>query len=358
MTSVDVVIPCYRYAHYLEACVASALTQRGVDVRVLIIDDCSPDNTPEVATRIAARDSRVTYVRNERNLGLIKTANRGVIDWAKAEATVLLSADDYLTPDSLARAMAIMSRHHDVHLVFGQARIVTDDTRPVSAHEGMTPTYQIIEGSRYIRRSCEIGTPAPSPAAIVRTSEQQRLGGYVEGLPHTSDMEMWMRFATQGPVGIVREVQAGYRWHGGNMTIAYTALLVNDRRHRIATCQHVYDTWSGSAIDGFAGWIGDMKQAYGREAMYSAGRAIEAGDSESYRACLAFVEDFAPELMRSTQALALKVRRMMGPAAARSLRGAFYRLRGRRDSPAEWFQHDTEMGWWPAEDKAQLEVGS
>ena len=45
-------------------------------IRVLIIDDASPDNTPEVAGQLAAIDPRITYVRNETNLGLIGTANK------------------------------------------------------------------------------------------------------------------------------------------------------------------------------------------------------------------------------------------------------------------------------------------
>ena len=72
----------------------SILTQRGVDVRILIVDDVSPDNTPEVARALAAADSRVEYVRNEKNLGLIGTANVGIVGWAKADYVVLLSADD------------------------------------------------------------------------------------------------------------------------------------------------------------------------------------------------------------------------------------------------------------------------
>ncbi|MGO7624616.1 glycosyltransferase family 2 protein, partial [Rhizobium ruizarguesonis] len=54
MHSVDVVIPCYKYAHFLEECVGSVLSQAGVDVRVLILDDCSPDNTPEVGMALAS----------------------------------------------------------------------------------------------------------------------------------------------------------------------------------------------------------------------------------------------------------------------------------------------------------------
>ena len=48
MSSVDVVVPCYNYARYLETCVSSVLDQEGVDVRVLIIDDASSDRSAEV----------------------------------------------------------------------------------------------------------------------------------------------------------------------------------------------------------------------------------------------------------------------------------------------------------------------
>ena len=48
MSSVDVVVPCYNYGRYLRACVGSILSQRDVDVRVLIIDDKSSDDSAEM----------------------------------------------------------------------------------------------------------------------------------------------------------------------------------------------------------------------------------------------------------------------------------------------------------------------
>jgi len=63
MTSVSVLIPCYKYGQFLEEAVSSVLDdQSGVDVRVLIIDDASPDDSAEVANKIAARDSRVEVI--------------------------------------------------------------------------------------------------------------------------------------------------------------------------------------------------------------------------------------------------------------------------------------------------------
>ena len=73
-SSVNVVIPCYNCVHYLGNRVR-ALNQRNVDVRVLIVDDASPDSTPAAASQLAS-DRGVLHVRNEINLGLIGTANR------------------------------------------------------------------------------------------------------------------------------------------------------------------------------------------------------------------------------------------------------------------------------------------
>ncbi len=62
MSSVSVIIPCYRYAQFLPECVASVLAQRDVDLRVLILDDASPDETPAAAAALAAADSRTEEV--------------------------------------------------------------------------------------------------------------------------------------------------------------------------------------------------------------------------------------------------------------------------------------------------------
>ena len=63
MSTVDVIIPCYRYGHFLRECVDSVLTQAGVGVRILIINDASPDNTGEVAAELAKGDTRIKIGR-------------------------------------------------------------------------------------------------------------------------------------------------------------------------------------------------------------------------------------------------------------------------------------------------------
>ena len=105
MGSVSVVVPCYNYGLFLEDAITSVLDdQEGVDVRVLIIDDASSDDSAEAARKIAARDPRVEVTVHATNKGHIATYNEGLLEWADGDYCVLLSADDRLTPGALRRA--------------------------------------------------------------------------------------------------------------------------------------------------------------------------------------------------------------------------------------------------------------
>ena len=122
MSCVDVIIPCYKYAHFLRDCVESVLSQEGVDIRILILDDCSPDNTPEVAAELQQQDSRIEYRRHEKNQGHIATYNEG-LEWTNGDYVMLLSADDLLTPGALARSARLMNAHPEVGLVYSLSLI-------------------------------------------------------------------------------------------------------------------------------------------------------------------------------------------------------------------------------------------
>ena len=213
--SVSVVVPCYRYGHYLDACVASILAQDGVDVDVLIVDDASPDGSADVANRLAAEHPQVTSIVHERNLGHIATYNDGLAR-VTGDYAVLLSADDLLAPGALARATAIMQKYPRVGLVYGFAPDF--DGVPV-AHSGLLRHCHVWRGQRwldYVSRSGQ--NPVSTPAAVMRRDVLVTIGGYDSSLPHTADLLMWLRAAACADVGYVSGVdQAFYRVHGANM---------------------------------------------------------------------------------------------------------------------------------------------
>jgi len=120
MTSVDVAVPCYQYGRYLRDAVTSVLNQDVPNLRVVIIDNASSDNSLEVARELMAQDSRVELIAHSTNLGQHASFNEA-IDWAKSKYFALLCADDLLVPGSLSRAISVMEKHPDVHLTYGKA---------------------------------------------------------------------------------------------------------------------------------------------------------------------------------------------------------------------------------------------
>lgn len=348
MSSVDIVVPCYNYAHYLEECIATLTSQRDVDVRVLIIDDCSPDHTPEIGAALAAADARVSYVRNEQNLGLIGTANRGVIDWAEADYTLLISADDALAPGALARAAAMMDADESIGMTYGRARILGQDDKPVGVADAQTYPTRITRGGDFLKYNCEIGNPAPSPCAITRTSLQKEIGGYSPTLKHTSDMEMWMRFALRASVGVIGATQGYYRWHGGNMTAQHTAGVVSDLRHRLRTCEAVNDLRGGKDYPGYSQWYGDMRAKFARDAVWLAGEAYARGHMDTHADCVAFARECDPAIGYDGPTWRHRVKRMLGPTLLKALNPSSQAYsRGSHSAAGEWFKENTEFGYWP-----------
>src|SRR4051794_7415519 len=116
---VTIAIPAYNYAHFLPGCVATALSQRDVDVRVLVVDDCSTDDTARVAGALAAADPRIAVVRHAENEGLVRTVNDAV-SRVETEYVVKLDADDLLAPGALARATALLEAHPSVVFAYGR----------------------------------------------------------------------------------------------------------------------------------------------------------------------------------------------------------------------------------------------
>jgi glycosyltransferase involved in cell wall biosynthesis len=215
--SVFVVIPCYNYGHYLAKCVQSVIDQQDVDVNILIIDDASPDGSASVVRQLAEQDERISAICHEKNMGHIATYNEGLAA-TTGDYTVLLSADDLLTPGCLSRATSLMENNPSVGMTYGFAVKCSDAELP---HARTVATSWIIwNGHSWIANRCHSGhNVLRSPEAVIRTSVLRQIGvNYRSDLPHTGDFEMWMRAATVSDIAYIGGAdQAYYRIHESNM---------------------------------------------------------------------------------------------------------------------------------------------
>ena len=92
---VSVILPNYNHARYLPKRIESILNQGYAAIEVLIMDDCSGDNSREVIHEYAARDARIQTLFNEHNSGsTFKQWEKGLV-WAKGKYVWIAESDDF-----------------------------------------------------------------------------------------------------------------------------------------------------------------------------------------------------------------------------------------------------------------------
>ena len=345
MTSVSVVIPCYKYGHFLRDAISSALTdQPGIDVRVLVIDDASADGSAEVARTIAASDARVQVTEHVTNRGHIATYNEGLLDWADGDYTVLLSADDRLAPGALRRAADLLDARPSVGFAYGHPVRFQDGMRLPAARTAVRG-WSVWPGQWWLeRRFRDSVSCISSPEVMVRTSLQKRVGGYDPRLPHTGDTEMWLRLAAHADVGYVRGAdQAFYRVHGQNMTKSRTPLV--DLRQRRLAYEAVLERCADKLPD--AANLSDVvHRRLGWEALWSAARAYDRGRTEQTPVdeLIAFAFDCWPEAKRLPVYRGLQLREWLGPRVMPYLQPFVLSAVGRKAQNWWWWQSWARRG--------------
>jgi glycosyltransferase involved in cell wall biosynthesis len=323
VSTVSVVVPCYRYGHFLADCVRSVLAEQeggGVDIRVLIIDDASDDDSADRARELAATDPRIEVRVHEKNRGHIATYNEGLLEWADGDYCALLSADDRLTPGALGRAAALLDAHPEVGFVYGHP-LHFRDGEPLPVARGArwrVGDWDVRPGRWWVdRRFREAQGCITSPEVVMRTSLQRRIGGYDPALPHAGDIEMWMRAAAHADVGYIRNAdQAYYRRHGANMSVVDFGGQLDDLRQRKAAFESVLVKCPEQLPD--SDRLADLvHRRLARQALRRAVRAYDRGRTSVVP--VAELVDFAAECWPAHERLpefqGLRVRRFFGPTA-------------------------------------------
>jgi glycosyltransferase involved in cell wall biosynthesis len=310
-------VPCYRYGRFLETCVRSILSQEGVDVRVLILDDASPDETEMVGRRLERADRRVEYRRHATNRGHIATYNEGIA-WATGDYVQLLSADDALTPGSLGRITRVMDARPDVTLGYGRDVTFTAAVPPtVPSNDGRPPGFDIIDYRHFLEVSCDLGhTPIQAPTAVVRNETQQAVGGFRPEHPHSGDTEIWLRLAARGRVAVVDADQAFRRLHPASMSCEYS-LLGRLEEHKRAFDTHFDEDCP--LADGVR-FRARVYATLARQAFWLGSRAFDDGDERACEAALEFAARLDRSLPASRSWRRLDLKRRLGARAWSVLR--------------------------------------
>jgi glycosyltransferase involved in cell wall biosynthesis len=272
--TVTVVVPCYNYGRFLPDAVGSALDQPGVDVDVIVVDDCSTDGSELVAKQLEAAHPQVRLIQNPTNLGHIATYDRGLSE-ATGDYVVLLSADDLLAPGALTRATALFQAFPNVGFVYGYAPSFTEAPEPAPVPR----TWSTWTGDQWLQRMARRGDNlVTNPEVVMRRSLMDELGAYDPAFPHAADMLLWLQCAARHDVGRVNGVQAYYREHGANLHRTDFAGTVRDMRERLLLFRKFFGPGGdGHDRPGAPGLLVAAERSIAVEAMWNACRALDRG---------------------------------------------------------------------------------
>lgn len=241
MAKIDIVVPCYQYGRFLRGCVESALSQGIADLRVLIIDNASTDDSVEIARQLASEDRRIEIAMHPRNLGATASYNEG-IEWAAAEFFMVLDADDMLAPGALASALSIMEAQPEISFAHGvEQHILADDSVAAYTPQPAGRRWHTISGRQYIERFCAFPENFVGASTVIRrTAAQKKAGYYRPELPFTDDVEMWLRLATLGAVASTDSVQALRRIHPHQISAVDQHSILRDLIEREAALRSFF----------------------------------------------------------------------------------------------------------------------
>lgn len=217
---VSVCMPVYNNARYLAEALQSVLTQRFADYEILVIDDCSTDLTADIAREFAARDSRIRFLTNPGNLGMVSNWNR-CMELAQGTYIKFLFGDDlFSSPDTLLVMVAALEHSPETVLV-SSARTIIDEQSHVIDTLSHFPEGFTADGRDVIRRCFRriardhnlIGEPS-----VVMFRKDAAARGFDSRYRQLVDLEMWFHLLEQGKFIYMAAPLCSFRHHEGQQT--------------------------------------------------------------------------------------------------------------------------------------------
>jgi glycosyltransferase involved in cell wall biosynthesis len=225
---VSVVIPNYNHSRYLPQRIDSVLNQTFQDFELLLLDDCSPDNSREILTAYASRDARIQLVFNEQNSGsTFKQWNKGIA-LAKGEYVWLAESDDYADPDLLAALVACLEANPQAGLAYCDSFSVDENGEPMPMPTWEPFLAELDEqlwkqdftrpGLELVQRFMSYRNIIPNASAVLlRRATLKQVGPADESFKVLGDWLFWAKILAISDVSFVARPLNYFRTHRNNV---------------------------------------------------------------------------------------------------------------------------------------------
>ncbi len=215
---ISVVLPTYNGSKYLAESIQSILNQTMTDWELIIVDDCSTDETPRIVGEF--RDNRIHYVRNGVNCKLPRSLNRG-FSLASGEYLTWTSDDNWYAPNALERMADALDAYPELGLVCAN-RVLLDENDEVIMSQVLRPAVEMPE------RNCV------QACFMYRRSVPNRIGAYNPDALLVEDYEYWVRVHNRFRIGTIHEDLYFYRMRKGSLSDQYGEAHIRDLHNSVA----------------------------------------------------------------------------------------------------------------------------
>jgi len=234
--TLSVTVLNYNYAHYLSQCLDSILRQTWTDFELILINDCSTDNSLDVIQPYL-QDSRVRLVNHTTNRGYIASLLEGS-RMSRGRYITVISADDYCVSDrafeSLLRPMEADFEVAFAYCAFGEYRDDGTRTWLLRPHDS-----SFVRPGAEEYRDLVVANYAMHSGLIIRATAYAAVGGYDASARYACDTIMWLILCGQGKVAYCADELYAHRRHGSNMSNSTSGVLPSLREH-IYGIKHSY----------------------------------------------------------------------------------------------------------------------
>jgi len=226
--AVSVLMPVHNGARFVETSVNSILVQTFDDFELIIGDDGSTDQTPEILCALATKDPRIRLMHNSTRQGISATLNKAVRQ-ARGALIARMDADDWSHQTRFALQIAAFHQTTALVLCGSNAAHVDEQMRPLS--QTVLPT-----SDWDIRCVALFENPFNHSSVMMRAEAFHRAGGYNEEFSTTQDYELWVRVLPYGEVRNLKESLVKMRRHDESVS----ALMHQVQSERTGEVQRDY----------------------------------------------------------------------------------------------------------------------
>lgn len=208
MSRVSIITPAYNSASFIEETVKSVQAQTYYDWEMIIVDDCSTDQTYSLASMLAKKDARIKVLQNNKNSGVAATRNKA-LDVATGEYIAFLDADDLWLPRKLEAQIKFMDK--------GQYVLTYTNYQKFDSHTGEKQKKIIRAPDKMTAKQIYGDTSIGCLTVMVN---RNKCGPFhMPHLSHTEDNITWQEILARGYIGYrLDEVLSFYREGNTSLT--------------------------------------------------------------------------------------------------------------------------------------------